>query len=50
MASISPPDPYMVFLLDVKQRIRDAQYAALKAVNKGLITLYWDLGKKIVEQ
>ena len=40
---------YAAFLNDVKNRIRDAQYAALKTVNKELINLYWDLGKKIVE-
>ena len=34
----------------VKQRIRSAQYDALKAVNKELISLYWDIGKMIVER
>lgn len=41
---------YTEFLKGIKQRIRDAQYSALKAVNKELIMLYWDIGKKIVEQ
>lgn len=41
---------YKLFLLEIKQRIREAQYSALKAVNKELITLYWDIGRKIVEQ
>ena len=31
----------------VKQRIRAAQYEALKAVNQELIALYWDIGKEI---
>ncbi|MCY7347186.1 MAG: PDDEXK nuclease domain-containing protein [Pyrinomonadaceae bacterium] len=34
----------------MKSRIRTAQYAALKAVNRELITLYWDIGKTIVER
>lgn len=34
--------------MEVKQRIRSAQYAALRAVNKELITLYWDIGQLIV--
>jgi len=41
---------YPTFLSDIKQRIRDAQYAALKAVNKEQIQLYWDLGRMIVEK
>jgi predicted nuclease of restriction endonuclease-like (RecB) superfamily len=40
---------YLVLLGEIKQRIRSAQYDALKAVNKELISLYWDIGKMIVE-
>jgi len=40
---------YNHFLKDIKQRIRTAQYEALKSVNKELILLYWDIGSKIVE-
>lgn len=43
-------DDYQHFLIDIKQRIREAQYSALKSVNKELIRLYWDIGKKIVEK
>jgi predicted nuclease of restriction endonuclease-like (RecB) superfamily len=43
-------DDYRHFLIEIKQRIREAQYSALKAVNKELIGLYWDIGKKIVEK
>jgi hypothetical protein len=32
---------YQVLLIEVKDRIRSAQYAALKAVNHELIALYW---------
>jgi predicted nuclease of restriction endonuclease-like (RecB) superfamily len=42
------PEDYKHLLLEVKQRIRSAQYEALKAVNKELIALYWDIGKTIV--
>ncbi len=41
---------YSAFLEDVKKRIRSAQYEALKVVNKELISLYWDLGKMIVDK
>lgn len=30
--------------------IRDAQYAALKAVNNELVGLYWDIGRMIFEK
>jgi predicted nuclease of restriction endonuclease-like (RecB) superfamily len=42
------PDEYRDLLVEVKQRIRSAQYEALKAVNKELIALYWDIGQMIV--
>jgi predicted nuclease of restriction endonuclease-like (RecB) superfamily len=41
---------YSELLTDIKQRIRSAQYEALKAVNKELITLYWDIGRMIQER
>jgi predicted nuclease of restriction endonuclease-like (RecB) superfamily len=41
---------YARFLNEVKERIRAAQYAALKAVNKEIICLYWDLGRMIVQR
>jgi predicted nuclease of restriction endonuclease-like (RecB) superfamily len=41
---------YQSLLTDIKQRIYSAQYEALKAVNKELIALYWDIGKMIVER
>ncbi|MEA3301684.1 MAG: DUF1016 N-terminal domain-containing protein, partial [Pseudomonadota bacterium] len=44
------PDDYAVLLAEVKERIRSAQYEALKAVNKELVALYWDIGKLIVER
>jgi predicted nuclease of restriction endonuclease-like (RecB) superfamily len=44
------PRDYAAQLTDIKERIRSAQYAALKAVNKELIGLYWDIGRMIVER
>lgn len=41
---------YQSFFGEVKTKIREAQYRALKAVNKELIQLYWELGKMIVER
>jgi len=39
---------YKTFLKELKERIYKAQYDALKAVNKELINLYWDIGRSIV--
>ncbi|GLI46884.1 PDDEXK nuclease domain-containing protein [Methanoculleus bourgensis] len=44
------PVDYGSLLLEVKERIRAAQYQALRAVNKELIGLYWDIGRLIVER
>ena len=44
------PDDYAALLIEVKERIRHAQYEALKAVNKELIGLYRDIGRLIVER
>ena len=41
---------YRALLGEVKERIRSAQYEALKAVNKELVGLYWDIGRLIVER
>jgi predicted nuclease of restriction endonuclease-like (RecB) superfamily len=41
---------YRGLLTEVKARIRSAQYAALRAVNKELVGLYWDIGRLIVER
>ena len=38
---------YKTFLKESKERIYKAQYDALKAVNKELINLYWDIGRSI---
>lgn len=49
MSEMIPTD-YPALLGDVKRRIRAAQYEALKAVNKELIALYWDIGRMIAER
>lgn len=41
---------YPALLAEVKARIQSAQYSALRAVNKELIGLYWDIGRMIVER
>lgn len=38
------------FIAEVKEKVRAAQYEALKAVNVELINLYWELGKAISEK
>ncbi len=43
-------DPYEVFLLEIKEKIHQAQYEAMKQVNKTLLTLYWEIGRSIVEK
>ena len=44
------PDDYTTLLIEVKKRIRNAQYQALKAVNKELVGLYWDIGQLIADR
>lgn len=41
---------YFDFIGSVKDRIRSAQYEALKAINKELVGLYWDIGRMISEK
>ncbi len=41
---------YALLLTEIKNRIRAAQYAALRAANKELVALYWDIGKMVVER
>ena len=38
------------FIIEIKQKIRQAQYEAMKAVNVQLINLYWEIGKSIAEK
>ncbi len=42
------PSDYSRTLEEIKTCVRTAQYEALKAVNRELIALYWDIGRIIV--
>jgi len=44
------PADYAALLAEVKERVRTAQYAALRAVNIELVSLYWDIGRTIEER
>lgn len=44
------PQEYAAVLGEIKARIRSAQYAALRAVNRELVSLYWGIGRAIVER
>ena len=41
---------YLNFRDDIMQRIRSAQYDAMRAVNKEMISLYWDIGRQITDR
>jgi len=41
---------YQSLLGAIKDRIRSAQYDALRAVNRELIALYWDIGRMITQR
>ena len=49
-SSLAGQDYYPRLLREIKARIRSAQYAALKTVNRELVGLYWDIGRMIVER
>jgi len=48
--NLAKPGDYPRLLSEIKERIRASQYEALKAVNKELVGLYWDIGRMIVER
>ena len=43
-------EEYKKFIVDIKNRIRNSQYEAMKAVNQILINLYWGIGEEIYNQ
>ncbi|MCC7429362.1 DUF1016 family protein [bacterium] len=43
-------NPQVLFISEIKKKIRDAQYEALKVVNVELINLYWEIGKSITKK
>jgi predicted nuclease of restriction endonuclease-like (RecB) superfamily len=38
---------YLLFLTELKERIRTAQYEAAKAVNTHIVRLYWETGERL---
>ena len=48
--SLGMTGDYPRLLAEIKERVRSAQYEALKAVNTELVALYWDIGRLIVER
>jgi len=38
------------FISEIKQKVRQAQYDAMRAVNVQLVNLYWEIGKAIAEK
>lgn len=41
---------YIEFLNEIKSRIVASRIQAIRSVNKELISLYWDIGKSIVDR
>ena len=41
---------YNFFIKDIKEKIYNSQYEALKILNTALIKLYWDIGEEIFNQ
>jgi predicted nuclease of restriction endonuclease-like (RecB) superfamily len=46
----SPPEGYIEWVKDIKERIRSAQQKAVFAANSAMITLYWHIGRDILER
>lgn len=40
---------YISFLSEIKSKVYQAQYEAMKQVNTKLVTLYWEIGKNIMK-
>lgn len=50
MAGAIAQKDYRAFLAEIKEKVHQSQYEAMKQVNKALIKLYWEIGKSIVER
>ena len=50
MQKDSLPSDYGTFLSSVKQQVQQARLKAIVSVNEQLITLYWQIGKQILER
>jgi predicted nuclease of restriction endonuclease-like (RecB) superfamily len=42
--------PQLNFIAEIKQKIRQAQYEAMRAVNVHLVNIYWEIGRAIAEK
>lgn len=43
-------EEYKIFIGEIKNKIRNSQYEAMREVNKALINLYWGIGEEIYNQ
>ena len=43
-------EDYIEFIGEIKNKIRNSQYEAMRTVNKTLINLYWGIGQEIYNQ
>jgi predicted nuclease of restriction endonuclease-like (RecB) superfamily len=50
IAQLPSSNDYHQFFIEIKTRIRSAQYEAMKVVNREMIQLYWDIGKRITDK
>lgn len=50
MAKLPVDTHYRAFLTEIKEKVYQAQYQAMKQVNIALIGLYWEIGQGIVER
>jgi len=50
MAKLTVPDGYTEWLTQLKGDIRQAQARAIVAVNTEMITLYWRIGRDIIDR
>ena len=50
LVNLQGKSSFTIFVKEIKEKILKAQYNALKAVNKELIALYYDIGKNIFEK
>lgn len=46
----SPPEGYIEWVKDIKKRIRSAQQKAIVTANSVMITLYWQIGRDLLER
>jgi hypothetical protein len=50
MVELPSHSDYTTFIAEIKERIYNAHYEAIKSVCKEQILLYWDIGNMIVEK